>query len=200
MKQFYDTNDAFRLYQYYLAMRQHFSSNYDYFKYNGKVSASVASFNKRRDRFHFYKLSKRKDAKGLIFANVLKDHTKWIGDMLDEESEKIYKDWRKRQESLTYVFKSDLKQLNPDFNSNFIMKDGDLPPVIKLYFYEKITLETITILDMLIDYTGVWQKKNVDNILVCDISKVINDYKPFLSLSVDKQKYKRLVLDEFNTP
>ena len=31
--------------------------NFDYFKYNGKTNASVKSFDKRKDKFKFIKLS-----------------------------------------------------------------------------------------------------------------------------------------------
>ena len=50
----------FEAYQNYLALKLHFlDSNYDYIKYNGKVSASVESFKNRKDKYQFLKLSKK---------------------------------------------------------------------------------------------------------------------------------------------
>jgi hypothetical protein len=64
----YSTKDAFAMYIYYLALKKHFTSNYDFFKYNGKVTASIDAFENRNDKYHFYKLSKRSDGKEFILA------------------------------------------------------------------------------------------------------------------------------------
>ena len=45
---------GFEVYKMYLALKNHFTrDNYDYQKYNGKVSASEKAFEQRRDRFFF---------------------------------------------------------------------------------------------------------------------------------------------------
>ena len=43
--------NEFEAYKHYLALKLHFSSDYDYFKYNGKTNATQQSFEKRKDRF-----------------------------------------------------------------------------------------------------------------------------------------------------
>ena len=43
-------SEGINAYKTYLAIKQHFTSNYDYKKYNGKVKATEESFLKRRDR------------------------------------------------------------------------------------------------------------------------------------------------------
>ena len=54
-------------YQMYLALRLHFTTeNYDYFKYNGKVSASLKSFDKRKDKYLFKKLTKKYDESTIL--------------------------------------------------------------------------------------------------------------------------------------
>ena len=51
--------EPFEVYQKYLSLKQHFSKkDYDYFKFNGKVRASASSFEKRKDKHHFIRLSK----------------------------------------------------------------------------------------------------------------------------------------------
>ena len=62
----YEVTEGFDAYKVYLALKQHFTSNYDYFKYNGKVRAGEESFLKRNDRFFFRKLSKKYDKEELI--------------------------------------------------------------------------------------------------------------------------------------
>ena len=67
----YSTREAFNAYRTYLALKQHFTSNYDYFKYNGKVNVSPNSFETRKDKFHFYKLSKKKDYQKIILSTIV---------------------------------------------------------------------------------------------------------------------------------
>ena len=62
----YDVNEGFDAYKTYLAIKQHFTSGYDYFKYNGKVKAKIESFLKRKDKFFFRKLQKRYDKDELV--------------------------------------------------------------------------------------------------------------------------------------
>ena len=50
--------NEFEAYKHYLALKLHFSSDYDYFKYNGKTNATQQSFEKRKDRFRFSKLAR----------------------------------------------------------------------------------------------------------------------------------------------
>ena len=80
----YNTRDAYEMYVYYLALKRHFTSSYDYHKYNGKINASITSFETRKDKFFFYKLSKRSDAKDFILSNMVNNPKIWIGDMLSD--------------------------------------------------------------------------------------------------------------------
>ena len=49
--------EAFGIYQ---ALKLHFTTeNFDYFKYNGKSKISVTSFENRKDKWFFYKLSRK---------------------------------------------------------------------------------------------------------------------------------------------
>ena len=65
----------FDAYRTYLALKNHFSKpNYDYIKYAGKTRASIESFNKRKDRYWYEKLSRQKsdeDIKNFFIANFV---------------------------------------------------------------------------------------------------------------------------------
>ena len=88
----YSTRDAFETYVYYLALKRHFTSNYDFVKYNGKVNARVDAFERRKDKFFFFKLSKRKDVKNFILANLLLKPDAWAGSLVDSpEADKVYR-------------------------------------------------------------------------------------------------------------
>ena len=45
-------------YASYLAVRNHFKSNYDYFKYNGKIKVNEDKFRTRRDNYMFEKMAR----------------------------------------------------------------------------------------------------------------------------------------------
>ena len=52
--------EPFDAYKYYMAIKLHFESDsYDAPKYNFKTSISPQSFWKRRDKYHFAKLSRK---------------------------------------------------------------------------------------------------------------------------------------------
>ena len=49
--------EAFSIYN---SLKLHFSQqSYNYFKYNGKSNITITSFENRKDKYHFYKLSRK---------------------------------------------------------------------------------------------------------------------------------------------
>ena len=51
---------GFEVYKMYLALKLHFTSDtYDYFQYGGTAKASQRSFDNRKDKFFFVKLSRK---------------------------------------------------------------------------------------------------------------------------------------------
>jgi hypothetical protein len=181
---------------YYLALKRHFTTEYDYFKYNGKVKASQQSFENRKDKFQFYKLSKRKDAKEFILANMIFDPTLWIGDLLDnEKAEEVYNEWARKQQTLSYVFKNDLNELNDDFNSNLLVPDGQHPRLLQLYNMRRINIETLVIIDDMVHNFSYWERKIADPIIFPSINKFVGKVRPFIRY--DKSKMKAILLDKF---
>ena len=191
----YNTRDAYEMYVYYLALKRHFTSSYDYHKYNGKINASITSFETRKDKFFFYKLSKRSDAKDFILSNMVNNPKIWIGDMLSDNGEQVFTGWARRQQSLSYIFKSELGKLDEDFDSNLITKDGQHPKLLRLHTSGNISKETLIIIDDLTNVFSYWSKKILDNIIFPDILNICNKYKPFLNY--DKSKMKQILVAHF---
>lgn len=191
----YVTKDAYDTYIYYLALKKHFTSDYDFFKYGGKIKASQMAFENRKDKFYFYKLSKMKEGRDLILSNVVLNPDIWAGDLLSDKSKEIYKSWIKRKQSLTYQFKSDIKELNDDFDSNFVVESGQHPRLLRLYMMNHICLETLVILTDLTKCLPYWNKKISDTIVYGDINRTVVKYRPFLDY--DKVKTKKILLDFF---
>jgi hypothetical protein len=188
---------AFECYKEYVALKNHFTKpTYDYFKYNGKLKANFDAFDKRKDKLFFQKLAKHPDVHNFLIANLAENEKSWIRELAYSESaEKVYMDWLKRQQSLTYVFKNELSQLKHQFNENFVCKDGTHPYLLRLYLGKQISLETLC---LLLDVTGAkkhWDSKLEYDLVYDSIKTKIEKYTPFIKH--DKDKIKKIVLDYF---
>lgn len=191
--------DAFEAYKVYVALKNHFTSpTYDFFKYGGRTKAGHRSFDKRPDKYFFHKLSKRKDVVDYLVANfVYNDNVSaWIGNLLNnEESDKCYTKLVKTRESLSYIFTNDLDRLEPEFDKNFQIVDGQHPKLLKLYLRQEISIETLIILDDLVGYMKAWNKRIDDGILWPSVYMKCIKFRPFFQY--DRDKMKQIVINKF---
>lgn len=192
----YATDESFRVYVDYLALKRHFTTDsYDYHKYNGKVRASFDSFQTRNDAFFFYKLSKNKNWHNMILANILKNPNVWVREILEESGDSIFSEWEGRIESLTYTFKDDLSRLKDNYADNFIPVNGQHPHIMSLYLQNKISIETFTILSNISNVYERWSTEIVDKVISRDIIRLSKKYYPFLE--IDRKKFSEIVKDRF---
>jgi hypothetical protein len=189
---------AFECYQEYLALKNHFSKpTYDYFKYNGKMKVNVSSFEKRKDKLFFQKLAKHPDVHNFLIANLSVNEKSWIRELAySEEAEKTYKDWLKRQQSLTYVFKQELSKLDSKFNDNFVCRNNEHPTLLKLYLGKDISLDTMCLLLEISGAKKHWDSKMQYDLIWDSLRIKVEKYSPFISY--DKDKIKNIVLDYFD--
>jgi hypothetical protein len=185
----------YEAYQNYLALKLHFSSEYDFHKYNGKVSATIESFEKRKDKYKFVRLSRKlSDPQILDFylANFIRGK-KWIGDF----DEKNWMNHKKIVQSLQYFYENDLEKLltsSDNFDIIFKCKDGNHPKLIKAYLGKKITLETLVILEKVLQYRKVFDKDITEKFIWPKVSKLIGKYEPFMQVSA--RKYRMITLNK----
>ena len=188
--------DPYEVYIKYLALKSHFSDlNYDYFKYNGKVKAWRSTFDTRKDKYFFYKLSKKKDPIEYLVANFIGSNDFYIGNIRADESDQIYMDYKKRKESLSYIFKSDLSKKKENFNDNIVVPDNEHPYLLRLYMRGDISLETLTLINKCVNIFDYWDKELKDDIMWPDIKLKAVKYDPFMS--VDINKYREIILSNF---
>lgn len=183
-------------YVMYLAMKRHFTSGYDYIKYNGKVTASVASFEKRRDRYMFHKLSKQADPMGLVVANMFVNPDVWVGDLFDERAAAVYNAMKRRRETLSYTFKQELLNL-VDLEKALKVVDNEHPLLFKLYRSGKVSPETMIILNGIGKIFDYWSATIHDEYLWPEDRKRLENLSSFFEY--DKQKFKKIfkeVMDE----
>ena len=161
-----------------------------------QTCALPISFDSRKDKLFFQKLAKHPDVHNFLVANLAADSKVWIRDIAYSESaEKIYKDWSKRQQSLSYTFRQELSKLNSNFDENLIIKNNEHPILLKKYLGKEISLETICIL---LEMTGAkkhWDSK-MQYDLIWDNTRIkIEKYTPFIKY--DKEKIKTILFDYF---
>lgn len=191
--------EAFEAYKIYTAVKNHFVlDSYDYFKYNKKINLSYNSFLNRRDKIFFAKLGKRKEdyLEDFLVSNFLHDPKMWIGELLSEESETKYKEWKRRQESLTYIFKNEVEFMD-GWNSEeleewFQVQYGEHPNIIRMYLRKEISLETLTMLNSILNFMNRYDKEVTDPVYK-EVSKLCKKYQPFLRF--DKSKIKSILRD-----
>ena len=187
----------FDAYRCYLSLKNHFTKDhYDYIKYRGKTRATHQAFYKRKDRFWFEKFARQMNDKEVEeffvsnFVSTTDPATMWIGDMI-KNGEARYVDWKKKVQSLSYVFKEDIDTLfdHPDgisFDEVFDCSDGH-PPILKGYLGGVISLETMVICDRILEYRKDWDKKLNDPVWET-VSRKIKKYSPFLNIDVPRYK------------
>lgn len=193
----------FECYNHYLAIKSHFRKpKYDYFKYNGKTRASVDSFNKRRDRYWYDKMARKYTNKEIIdflvsnFAYTYNPQTLWIGTIINS-GEKIYAEWMRRQQSLTYLFKEQSTELFSEtkLNDAFNCSSGH-PVILKKYLGGELYLENLVIYDEIFSFAKDFDKKFDDPVWET-VSLKIKKYRPFL-LNTDVTQYKKILRDIVN--
>ena len=177
-------------YREYLALKNHFTKdNYDYFKYNKKVRATVQSFYKRKDRMWFEKISRQKSDKEVVdffvsnFVSCPDPETLWIGEMI-KEGEGRYQQWQKKIQSLSYFFKEESQSLFSEnkFQDVFKCSKGH-PVLLKKHLSGQVSLETMVLLDKVFAYSKNFDKKLQDPVWET-VSRRVRKYKPFLNIDV----------------
>ena len=188
----------FDAYRCYLSMKNHFTKDkYDYHKYRGKSRATVQSFYKRKARFWFEKLARNKSDQEVVeffvsnFITCTDPGKLWIGEMI-KDGEGRYIEWKKRNQSLSYVFKEETESLFSDgnFDSMFAMDGTRHPQILKEYLRKNISIETLVILDKILGFRDNFDSHLKDPVWET-VSMRIKKYSPFLN--IDVQRYKKIL-------
>ena len=187
---------GFEAYSAYLALKSHFSSDFDYHKYNGKISASRAAYEKRRDKLFFEKLAKHEDIIGFLVANIIDNPSVYIKNLsYSKLAEQIWKDYRERQDHLLDNLKNELKFIERPFGGNLLVKAGQHPPLLRLYLSKKISLDTLCILCYTTKCIALWDREMGDDVVYADIGKLMKNYAPFIRY--DKTMVKQILKENY---
>lgn len=185
----------FDCYKTYLALKNHFTKEkYDYHKYCGKSRASLQSFYKRKDRFWFEKLSRNKNDKEIVeffvsnFVAIGNPDSLWIGEII-RSGETVYSDWKKRNQSLMYVFREEVENvfLNKNFDDLFATTEHGHPQILKEFIRGNLSIDTFVILDKILNFRVKFDKK-IDDPVWSLISLKVKKYSDFLNINIFRYK------------
>ena len=184
----------FETYQHYLSLKNHFTNpKYDFFKYGAKTRASVTSFNKRKDKYWFEKTSRKYDNKEVVnflvsnFVSADNPQNLWIGQIINS-GERIYQEWMRRQQSLTYLFKEQSNELLSENKLEDVFNCSKGHPIIlKKFLSGQLSLETLVIYDKIFGFSKTFDKK-LDDPVWETVSLKLKKYSPFLNIDVSNFK------------
>ena len=189
---------GFDVFKTYLAVKNHFTTDYNYIKYGGRVTAKLESFTKRPDRYFFHKLSKKyneKDILDFFVSNFAVDGNKWIGNVLNNEGSENYTRYRKYKEAFGYHFRNDCVSIVHDFsrrgisfNDGFRIINGQHPRVLRLLIQKKIHIQTAIVLDSILSFSKVWNKEISEKVVWPKIAHTITKLKPFVNFNFTEAK------------
>ena len=208
-----ETNRTFKAWKTYQAMYLHFTGSYDYFKYYGNASwGTIASMEKYFAKFEhqtgfswqrgfFTSLGKKYVVElDLIYyylSQITRNKmypTEFLDDYYDEYKIKMESFSLHLQRNMKVVVEY-MKEEDMKFNELFECKGINHPPILKLLLGEDISLETFTVLDIILGFTKILDKKLIDPIWR-DQKNLCYNYKPFLEVNVNEKR--KLIKDVLN--
>ena len=184
------------VYLMYCAMKAHFSKNdYDFFTYKGKSRVPRNSFYKRKDRGFFVKLSRKyseEDLKNYLVANFIMDRRGYVANFNDEN----YEQWKEKRSNFYNIFTDEIRPLVKNFNPLFEVKNSEHPILLKEYLGKRLSLETLIILDDLVNFSKTWDNRMTEDYIWFDLKKLMNNYKRFLTINKNQYRIQLLKLIE----
>jgi hypothetical protein len=183
-----------------VAIKQHFNQKkYDIFEKGVNIRATQDQLDDRNDRLFFYTLSDKYLAGDLLdymMSNILANRTH-----PSEMEDVIYREYKSRMATITYLFEQDLKflmSINKGFRPLFRTSNGNLPVALQALNGSHITLETICIINKLTNSGLVkcFDNEITEPLVYKGLRLRIVKYEKFIKCDYNKLK---LILDKYNT-
>ena len=185
------------VYLMYCAMKAHFGKgDYDFVTYKGKTRIKRDTFYKRKDRSFFVKLSRKykteQEIQNYFVSNFIKDKKGYIANFNDEN----YESWKLKRQGFFDMFEVEMKPLVEAFEDLFTVTNGQHPKLMREFLGGRVSLETVIILDELVNFGPDWDRALKDDIIWNDLNNLIDNYERFLTIDQEQYKIRLLKLIE----
>ena len=159
--------DGFKAYKYYMAIKLHFTKDsFDVFKNRGNIKGTREAFYARNDRYLFERLARKypvdKDMIQFFVASFAYGNDTTLYSY--EEAETSLLEWQKRKQSITKIFSDDCSTILMIAHKNklkeqdlFYFTSNSYPGILKLYLGKQISIETVRILDDMLNVVETWK-------------------------------------------
>ena len=162
---------GYEAYELFQALKRHFTQEkFDFFKYRGHINTSKEAFENRKDKWHFYKLSRKFGTKqeltDFLIANFLDNENIWVNNLLVEEADIRYIEYKKVMQSLAYTFENDCISLFEDCKepNDLLVTKGDYPILLTKALRKEIHIQTLVLLNIILGFVPMWSKTITDTI------------------------------------
>ena len=185
------------VYLMYCAMKAHFGkSDYDFVTYKGKTRIKRDTFYKRKDRSFFVRLSRKykteQEIKNYFVANFIKNKKGYIANFSDEN----YESWKLKRQGFFDLFEVEMKPLVEAFEDLFRIENKQHPKLMREFLGGRVSLETVIILDELVNFDPNWNRELEDDIIWIDLRNLMDNYERFLTIDQEQYKIRLLKLIE----
>ena len=190
---------AINAYRMYLAVKLHFMTDkYNITESKDHIRVSKQKFDERNQYNLYEKFANKFDNKQQMAQYLIANFAYGAWGNTDivfgtAEADSNYKEWNKRKESITQVFKNDLSKIRLNFETNNMKFLPDLeskfpsvPQLFQMFLGNHITIETLVIIDSIHPYLDNW-KHNLGKLFEDDIRRIIK-VKPFVKFDSKKMK------------
>jgi len=198
---------AWDVYRIYRCIKFHFETDYDCFKYNFKSSnIKLKLFLNSKGleaicKYISYRYTNEEELKQFIFANYIKNNQIDLVFLHKEKelTDKTYSEFRRKQESLGYIFKQDITKLFESVNDiTTICKCmdtegmfGNYPEILVQTKEELINIETLIIMDDIMNLFDYWNIRL--DLEWITYRKYVDKYRKFIQY--DKKRMKEILKD-----
>ena len=162
---------GYEAYELFQALKRHFTQEkFDFFKYRGHINTSKEAFENRKDKWHFYKISRKFGTKqeltDFLIANFLDNENIWVNNLLVEEADIRYIEYKKVMQSLAYTFENDCISLFEDCKepNDLLVTKGDYPILLTKALRKEIHIQTLVLLNNILGFVPMWSKTITDTI------------------------------------
>ena len=179
---------AFEVYKLYAALRLHFTDpKYDITVTKGRIGNLRASFEKRRDTQHMYKLAqeyKRSEIIEILVSNFITGANTanvYTGNFIEN-----YKNYLTRRKRMLYNLNIDLDNIlfRMEKEESKSCLEGTHPLIFRMYMGGDIQLETLVIMEKLYPYVEDY----ASDFVLEHICLLVKKYKPFVRFDKDNVK------------
>lgn len=167
---------SFAFFRYYIALKLHFQDNdYDFFRNEARVTATLTSFNGRKDKFHFEKAAHLFDDKKYInklLVAITTNGDVWIKDIFTPANQNNYLKRMAYLDNFQQKFNEEICKLQ----THCLKKRISLNEIDYLKMYNRGILST----EALCFISEHYQLETNDDPLLEQSLKLILRYRPFI--------------------